>query len=298
MEMKEKEICRMHPECILCVIEKYITKYPEDAPEAEQSAFMQKACALISEAPQSMAIPVVVREIERLRTEMFGVEEDFTEIKRHFNALLMAQEDVFRAQLAVAEDPIMLGMQLALMGNYIDLAVFSEVSENVLAELLDQAKSKILDEACYRRLRADLEKGRKLVYLTDNCGEIVMDKLLIEQLKKAYPDIEVTVIVRGQQTMNDATMEDALQVHLDEIARVVGNGNNIMGTWLPETGEEARQVMQEADLIISKGQANFETLNNCGLNIYYLFLAKCEIFARLFQVPQMHGILVNDDELK
>jgi uncharacterized protein with ATP-grasp and redox domains len=139
-----------------------------------------------------------------------------------------------------------------------------------------------------------LGRAKRLVYLTDNCGEIVIDKLMIEQICKINPELHVTVIVRGKEILNDATMEDAIQVGLDQITTVTGNGSNIAGTCLDEISEEAKNLIEQADFIISKGQGNFETLQECGLNIYYLFLCKCMMFANRFQVPRFTGMLLND----
>ena len=151
-----------------------------------------------------------------------------------------------------------------------------------------------VDQKQYEELTMELEKAKKLVYLTDNCGEIVMDKLLIKQIKNKYPDLDITVMVRGAEVINDATIEDAKQVGLNEIVKVIPNGSDIAGTWIEEISEEAKKELDEADIIISKGQGNFETLRKCGKNIYYIFLCKCDLFANIFQVPKLTGMLINE----
>ena len=96
-----------------------------------------------------------------------------------------------------------------------------------------------------------------------------MDKILIEEIQKKYPNLELTVMVRGAEVINDATMEDAVQVGLTERVKVISNGTDIAGTWLEEISPEAKVVWETADVVISKGQGNFETLHQCGKNIYY-----------------------------
>ncbi len=296
MNLREKAVAvaRLRPECIECTCRKYLTKYPEDADPRLKVDFMQKVCSMIADAPESHAVPVIVRDILELRKEMFGEEDDYTEIKRHFNDLLLSRREELRKRIEAAADPLMLSLQIAMIGNYIDFAVLSNVDEGDLDRLLMSAETKELDRAAYEGLKKDLGEARRLVYFTDNCGEIVLDRLLIEEILKQYPNLTVSVIVRGMQAVNDATVEDAVQAGLDEIARIQGNGNGIMGTWLPETSEEALALIEEADVMIAKGQANFETLRHCGLNIYYLFLCKCSVFSRQFQVPEHAGILVNE----
>ena len=94
--------------------------------------------------------------------------------------------------------------------------------------------------------------------------------------------------------LNDVTMEDAVQVGLTQHFNVIGNGNSTAGTVMEELSDEAKEILLSADVILSKGQANFETLRGCGLNVYYIFLCKCEMFAKIFGVPRLSGILIND----
>ena len=292
-----EQVDHLCPECISCAFNKYSGRYPKDCSEDEKVAYLQEVMAMMARAKRSTAIPVIIRDIDELRIRMFGSTDDFTEIKRHFNALLMEEIDHFRERIEQAEDPLKLAMQLALVGNYIDFGVVDHIDETFLNELLKEAESKEFDEKTYLAWKADLSRGGNLVYLTDNCGEIVMDRLLMEEIKKEYPAISISVIVRGKDTMNDATMEDALQIGLDQmdiIEEIAGNGNNIMGTWIPEISEEAATLMKKADVMIAKGQANFETLRRSGFNIYYLFLCKCNLYADMFGVPKLSGMLIND----
>ena len=285
------------PECITCAFNKYSGKYPDDISVEKKVEYMQKVMIMIAEAKRSTAIPVIIRDIDELRIKMFGSTDDFTEIKKHFNEMLLEQMDSFRKRLREAEDPLKLAMQLALIGNYIDFGVVDHIDEAFLKQMLGEAERKTFNKDSYQQLKADLAQGGKLVFFTDNCGEIVMDRLLMEEIKKLYPNISISVVVRGMDTMNDATMDDAVQVGLTsmpEIEQVVGNGNNIMGTWIPEISEEAAALVKEADVMIAKGQANFETMRQCGLNIYYLFLCKCDLYANMFGVPKLSGMLIND----
>lgn len=294
---RTRKVMHLRPDCIVCAFNKYITKYPEDTPPSVRVDFMQRVMGMMAGAEKTTAIPVIIRDIDKLRIEMFGHTDDYTEIKKHFNAILLDRIDSFRSRIADAEDPLKLAMQLALVGNYIDFGVIDHVDETFLNRLLQEAESKDFEEETYRKLKEDLSGGGNLVFLTDNCGEIVMDRLLIEQIKARYPEISVSVIVRGKPAMNDATMEDAVQAGLtsmEQVDLVVGNGNDIMGTWLPEISAEAGDLISRADILIAKGQANFETLRRCGLNIYYLFLCKCDLFANMFRVPRLSGMLIND----
>ena len=294
---KIKQVQHLSPDCIVCAFNKYIDKYPDNVSQAEKVDYMQKVMTMMAEADLSTAIPVIIRDIDQLRIEMFGFTDDYTEIKKHFNQMLLDQADNFRERIRQADDPLMLALQLSLVGNYIDFGVVDYIDEDFLNQLLKEAEGKTLDQGTYLKLKEDLARGGRLVFCTDNCGEIVMDRLLIEVIKDMYPDISVSVLVRGMDTLNDATMDDARQVGLtqiDQVDQVVGNGNNIMGTWFPEISPEAADLLKSADVIMAKGQANFETMRRSGLNIYYLFLCKCDYFAGMFGVERLSGMLIND----
>ena len=293
-----QEICRLRPECITCTCDKYLAKCPEDAPEEAKITYMQKVLSLIAGAQKSDAIPVIVRDINQVRMEMFGDADDYTKIKIHFNAVMLGKEEEFRREIAGAKDPLKRAIQLSMVGNYIDFGAMKHVDEEKLSHLLGMAKDQQLDEETYACLREDLSKASRFVFFTDNCGEIVHDKLLIEEIKRQYPQLSVSVVVRGAETLNDATRMDVAQVGLGEVAYVVDNGNDVAGTWMPELSEEAYARMESADVMMAKGQANFETLRCCGKNIYYLFLCKCHIFSDMFGVEPFSGILVRERDVR
>ena len=288
------EVRRLHPECISCMTKVHLDKCPKDMPEEIKVEYMQRVLKIIAEAPAKYGAPVIVRTIQQLQEEMLGIKQEYAQIKQHYNAIMMQYEEQVLEHMAKSEDPIKTGIQYAMIGNYIDFGARITVTEEHLTELLNEPDRYVIDEKQYKELTTDLENAKKLVYLTDNCGEIVMDKLLIQQIKNKYPNLELTVMVRGAEVVNDATMEDAKQVGICDLVKVMPNGSDIAGTWMEEISEEAKNVLDEADVIISKGQGNFETLRKCGRNIYYVFLCKCDLFANTFQVPKLTGMLINE----
>ena len=149
-------------------------------------------------------------------------------------------------------------------------------------------------------MKNDLISKKKLVYITDNCGEIVMDKILIRLIRQMNPMLDVTILVRGMPTHNDATPLDAAFVGLSDIAPVIGNGTCAPGTPLDGrliVPEGIRELLGGADICIAKGQGNFESLHGSGLNIYYLFLCKCTAFMDRFGMEQFAGVMVNESEV-
>lgn len=282
--------------CVNCLYAQQYDRVKERTEEEKKTRYLAEVMRVIARGvEEGRTAPVMYAQIQAAHDRVFEVETHYAEDKRHYNRMIMEQEDALRARIAQAEDPLQTALCLARAGNYIDFTVGGgALDESLLAQLLRKADEQPLDKTEYQNLKGDLQKGGRLVYLTDNCGEVVLDKLVVEQLKRLYPALEITVLVRGQEAVNDATLEDARECGLCDVARCVGNGSNVTGTSLPDISQEARQLLLQADVLISKGQGNFETLHDSGLNIYYLFLSKCERFMKLFGVPRNTGMLVNE----
>lgn len=289
-----ENIVRLNPECIPCLLGNQLERYPKDIDNSKKIAYMQAILRVIADASDSMSAPMIMREITKIQRQMFGNEMDYSEIKRHFNQLMLEKEMDVQTEIDASEDELKLAIQFAIIGNFIDFGAMKSVNEQKLEEFLHSAREISVNEEEYISLRKDILDAKKITYLTDNCGEIVMDKLLIRVIQKMNPDANLTVLVRGEQVLNDATLEDAVQVGLTEMADVRGNGSDIAGTCIEELSEEARKIIYDSDVILAKGQGNFETMQMCGLNVYYIFMCKCEMFARKFQVPRFTGMLLSD----
>lgn len=285
---------RWNSECVKCMAHKFLGDYPESSSEAERMEYMRRVFSILSSARPEEGAPVITDYILKLQEEMFGYSFDFTEIKQSFNKLMLEQEARAAADINNSPNPIRRAVQYVMAGNYIDFGALDHVDKEKLFELLSKADEQEIDEKLFGELYADLKTARRLVYITDNCGEIVLDKLLIQTIRSQFPDIQVDIIVRGMPALNDATMEDAVQTGLADVATVTGNGTDITGTYLPRISEEASRIIHNADVLISKGQGNFETLRGCGLNIYYIFLCKCRLFTERFHKKQYEGILTNE----
>ena len=294
----------LHPACISCLIKKQIDRYPANAPREQALTYMRRLGELMATLPDRTGGPAIMEAITDIRREVFGdaaaeVEQDYATIKRHFNALMMdtaAKQGIF-GEIMASPDPLRVALGYAMTGNFIDFGAMDSVDETKLAALLNESHGRISsDLPAYAALRGDLQNARRLTLLTDNCGEIVMDKLLTEVIRRLYPDLAITVLVRGAEVLNDATMEDAIQVgfHRLDSVTLMGNGDRLAGTALHRISPEARTAITEADLIIAKGQGNYETLQGCGLNVYYAFLCKCDFFASRFGVPVYTGMLVRE----
>lgn len=288
------EKIRIHSDCLSCLAVKETEKYPKGISEAVKLEYKKGVLSILGNAKPTDSAPLLVKYICDLQKEMFGKGFDYTDAKIYFNDYVMKKAASIEEDIFHADDAVFRALQYAMTGNYIDFGTPSNVNEEKFDELVENAKNIKLDEAAYVNLKNDLYHARKLVVLTDNCGEIVFDKIMIKILKTFYPSLEITAIVRGLPALNDATMDDAKQIGLTELVNVIGNGTDIAGTVFDKISKDAQTALQEADVVISKGLGNFETLNGCGLNVYYLFMCKCKMFAEKFQKNLYEGILIND----
>jgi len=288
---------KVSAECMHCLVKRQaenIKKYPDEEKKAE---YLGKVLGIIANNAAEEPAPVLLSHIGRLHEAYFGKPFSFEELKKGYNAMMLEKETEIREKISNAADPLALALRFAQIGNFIDFGAMDSVDDGKLMEFLEQAETLPLSEKTYQAFSEDLKTAKKLVYMTDNCGEVVLDKLLMETIAKAFPQVEVTIIVRGEPVLNDATMEDAMQVGLETCGKVIPNGTNIAGTYIPWISEEARTAMDTADILISKGQGNFESLHGCGLNFYYLFLCKCQWFMERFGLPQYSGVFINEFDL-
>ena len=239
--------------------------------------------------------PQVSEKMNTLRQEIFGSVMDYTDIKKHYNQLMLDYFPYMEEKVDAAENHLKMAIQYAMVGNYIDFGALENVNERELKEKLDEAVNIQIDALMLEAFCEDILQAKRLVYFTDNCGEIVTDKLLISALREINPNLYITVIVRGKPVLNDATLEDARDVHMEEVAqKVMGNGTGMPGNVIGAISKEAMDEVESADVLISKGQGNYEGLSGCGLNMYYFFLCKCEMFMRRFEVEQFTGIMTRE----
>ena len=283
-----------NPDCILCHMRRNVGTARALGTEAQLSEFTKGLLKLYLHVPEGVSSTWLGPETEKLYQEIYGVTGDrFAAEKEFSNRFVMARLDQIRAKVEAAIDPVYAGLQFAILGNYIDFsALYGEVSFEKLDELLTQAESMELNREVYGKFCRDLETGKKLLYLTDNAGEIGFDRICAEPIAKRYPNVQITFCVRGGPTLNDATREDAAAVGIP--FPVIDNGNLIAGTQLDILGAEAKQALQSADVVIAKGQANAETLLDSGYNIYYAFLVKCIRFEERFGKPKLAPMLVRE----
>jgi hypothetical protein len=262
-------------DCVPCLVRQSMDaiRLCDVAPDASTMAVREILLA-ITALDFSRSPPQLAGELQAQLREITHCDDPYREAKRRFNDLALELVPPLAAAVKRSDDPFAAAVRLAIAGNVIDLGVKSGLTEDDVRHAASAALDHpvVGDVAILRQAAA---MAQRILYLTDNAGEIVFDRVLIEQL----PRSRVTIAVRGRPAINDATREDAAAAGLQEIAEVIDNGSAIPGTVLSDCSPEFRRRFAEADLVIAKGQGNFETLNDVPAPLFCLFRVKCAIIA-------------------
>jgi len=217
---------------------------------------------------------IILRKVN----ELLGIEDPFHSAKMESNELALKLLPQLKERIRQSTDPLLMSLQIAVAGNIIDMGILKDYD---VEESIREAIEKNFARDDYASFQQRLKDAREIIILGDNSGEIAFDRLLAEQLSEM--GIEVTYVVKDRPILNDATMEDAAYVGMTEQIRVISNGSGYLGTILKDCSEEFKQAYKKADLVISKGQANYESLEALGeedRRLYFLLRAKCEIVAK------------------
>lgn len=282
----------MNSECFVCQMKRYTKNARELGDEATATAFAKDMMRIYLDAPEGVDSPYYGPLFGELLEKYYGVSQDsFRAEMEEANAFVRPRLDEIRSRIRNAADPLLAAIRFAILGNYLDYnSLRGEVSLERLEEMLAEAEKMELSSAVLERLRADLNKGGKLLLITDNAGEIGFDLCLAERIAEEYPQIAITFLVRGGPAANDACRADA--EYMGVPFPVLDTGSKIAGAHLGLMSPEAQRAVDEADIILSKGQANVECLWGCGKNIYYALLIKCVRFIKLFGKPKLTPMLL------
>lgn len=284
--------------CIPCILKKSKQLYEElDPTDEDKELHLQQIRERVLQAPDHSSAPSLSKIMLDLLKFHVDLDGYYAKIKKESNEFMLQWIPYLQRKISQAADPLRSALSYALIGNFIDFGAMTHVDEDLLASFIESKEPLSLDHVEYAAFQKDLKKATHLVYLLDNAGEIVFDKVLMETLKTLYPELEITAVVRGAAVYNDATMEDAHFVGIDSVVEVLENGSDEPGTELSRISSEILDRLQNSDLILAKGQGNFESLHGSGLPVYYGFLCKCDLFTQRFQMEKYAGIFIRESSL-
>ena len=278
---------RISESCAACLYERQRNK-------TDNAEYLAEIKALLDHRRKKDTSPYMVYLFNKIHVKYFGAGADYRGIKKQYNDLVLGMEDELRDEIGRAADPLAKALIVARIGNYIDFGAMDHVDQKEFLALFEDTKMRDNEIPAYRNFLKECSAARTFLLVCDNCGEIVLDKLMIEQLKKKFPRLTVRALVRGGEVLNDATAEDAVYVGLDKVAEIVSNGEAIAGTIYEMMPGEAKKAMDEADVILAKGQGNYESMSGQGRHVFYEFLCKCDLFTSRFHVPKLTGMLIEE----
>lgn len=260
-------------DCLSCFKKQisYTAKLATDSPELQKEIAKQTE-ALLQRFDMTLSPPENAVFVYNTIAQISGCQDPFKNLKTASNELAKQLIPKVKKYISASSDPIFTAIKCAIGGNIIDYGAHHDFdAEKTITECIDQNLA-IND---YDQFLSDINKAENILYLGDNCGELVFDKMLIELLSK-----DVAFTVKEKPIINDALISDAIDCGLDQVCNILSNGTDCPGTPLNQCSKAFQEAFNSADLIISKGQGNFETLSEVDAPIYFLLTVKCSVVAR------------------
>jgi damage-control phosphatase, subfamily I len=271
--------------CFARTFERLLEK--EELTREEKNIFTQKMVELYNQQCNDFSAPVLSRELHITLNQMTLKRDPYSEIKKKSNDYILQLYPELKQRIHNSDNPFNTALRLAIAGNIMDYAISEDFCiESTITSALNTGLT--IDHSF--ELKNALSEADSVLYIGDNAGEIVFDKLFIENIM--HPNLFYAV--RGSPVSNDATMDDAKYVGIDIVVDVISNGYDAPSTIIGKCSEEFTKVFNKADVIISKGQGNLEGL--LPLNdkrIFFLSMAKCDVIADFLKVPKNSSVVFN-----
>ncbi len=283
----------MEYQCIFCHIRAFEKKLKELPVKNDlKKSLVWDFFKYISNLEESKSAPEAASDIYRLIRNSTHINDPYAKEKDFINNYLLKLYPEFKAEVESSIDPFDKALRFSIAGNIIDNVASPDYNINRTINHVLSSDFRI-DHATF--LYEEIHKANTILYLGDNAGEIVLDKLFIETI--GHPNIYFAV--RGNPVINDVTLIDADSVGMDDVAKVISNGSDAPSTIIDKVSEDFLEIYHKADLIISKGQGNLEGLiNEKSKNIFFLFMVKCEIIAKLIGADKGDFVVVRNSSIQ
>lgn len=284
---------RMHDKCLPCVVNQ-VVKVANITNVDKKEELLREVFTYLSKIDFEITTPEIIGEIFGMIKKHTNNPDPYKETRNYYNTLFLKLLPEFEKKIEQAENSFQLAVRYAIVGNIID---FNPIHNTLLEDIFDYFEKMeeielAIDDS--KTLKGDILNAKILLYLGDNCGEICMDKILLKKIKELNPTIKILFGVRGKPVVNDSISEDAYAVGINQYAEVIDNGDGSLGTVLNRTSPEFKEVYKKADVVIAKGQANYECLSEENKNIYFLLMTKCDVIANDIGVEQKKMICMKN----
>lgn len=276
---------KIQDKCLPCVVNQVI-KVANITGVDKKEELLRQVFAFLSKMDFEVTTPEIIGEIFSIIKIHTNNPDPYKETRKYYNTLFIKSLPEFEKRIEQVGNPFQLAVRYAIAGNIID---FNPIHNTNLEDIFDYFnKMEQLELAIdnTKELIENITNANIVLYLGDNCGEICMDKILLKKIKELNSNVKLVFGVRGKPVVNDSIAEDAYAVGIDEYAEVIDNGDGSLGTVLNRTSPEFQRVYNKADVVIAKGQANYECLSEENKNIYFLLITKCDVIANDFDVGE------------
>jgi len=275
-------------DCYPCLLRQALSAARRSgASDNQQHIILLKTMKELSVFPTSSTPPQLAYRIHQCVQQLTSNLDPYRNDKDQSTQQALALYPELKKKVGAASDPLEMAVRIAIAGNIIDLGVADSYDLDATLKRVLTQDFAINDLAA---LRSALAQNLTVLYIADNAGETVFDRVLIESLV-----CSVTYVVKSGPIINDATYEDAVAAGIDQVATIIDNGSTAPGTLFEQCSEEFRQRFDQADLIIAKGQANYESLSNSSAPIFFLLQAKCNVIARDLGIAEGDIVLKQQD---
>lgn len=284
---------RIHDKCLPCVVSQVI-KVANITGVDKKEELLREVFTYLSKMDFEATTPEIIGEIFSMIKKNTNNPDPYKETRNYYNTLFLKLLPEFERKIKQAGNSFQLAVQYAIVGNIID---FNPIHNTLLEDIFNyfdkmQQLELAIDDS--KALMEDILNAKTLLYLGDNCGEICLDKILLKKIKELNPNVKILFGVRGKPVVNDSIAIDACAVGIDEYAEVIDNGDGSLGTVLKRTSSEFKEVYKKADVVIAKGQANYECLSEENKNIYFLLMTKCDVIANDIDVEEKKMICMKN----
>lgn len=273
-------------ECLPCIVNQ-VVKVANMTGAKDKGELYRKVFSYLSTLTFEETTPEIIGRTFAITKDHIKNDDPYKKTRNYYNKRFLHVSESLEASLSEMDkvSRFKKAAKFAIVGNVIDFNPIHGADEESIMKTFNSVDSLTFSKDYRDKLKEDLEAAKSLLYLGDNCGEICLDKLFIKEIKSLNPELQVYFAVRGAPVVNDSIEPDAYEVGLDKYAKIVSNGDDSLGTVLKRTSPEFKALFDGADVIISKGQANYESLSEEKGNIYFLLMTKCEIIANDIGVP-------------
>ncbi|WP_026887377.1 damage-control phosphatase ARMT1 family protein [Clostridium beijerinckii] len=284
---------KMHDKCLPCMVNQVI-KVANITGVNNKEMLLKEVFTYLGKMDFEATTPEIIGEIFGMIKKHTNNPGPYKETRNYYNTLFLKLLPEFERKIEQAENSFELAVRYAIVGNIID---FNPIHNTLLEDIFDyfermEQLELAIDDS--KELAEDILNSKTLLYLGDNCGEICMDKILLRKIKELNPNVKIFFGLRGKPVVNDSIAEDAYAVGIDEYAEVIDDGDGSLGTVLNRTSHEFKEAYKKADVVIAKGQANYECLSEEKKKIYFLLMTKCDVIANDIGAPEKKMICMKN----